>query len=102
MWEVPLETQQSEAVKNKIMAQTNKPELTQYLHAVLFNPKTAILTPHGNKTRFPEDLARHHRKTHQEESWKIKEHNNGTPANNKTRNTTNQRETSRYIPGRQE
>ena len=33
---------------------------------------------------------------------KIKEHNNGTPAQEKTRTTINQRETYRYRPGRQE
>ena len=41
MWEVPLETQQSEAVKNKILYQTTKPKLAQYLHAALFSPTTA-------------------------------------------------------------
>ena len=43
MWEVPLETQQSEAVTNNIMDQTYKPELLQYLHAALFSPTTASL-----------------------------------------------------------
>ena len=43
MWEVPLETQQSEAVINNIMDQTTKPELAQYLHAALFIPTTASL-----------------------------------------------------------
>ena len=36
MWEVPLWPQQSENMVNKIMAQTSKPELAQYLHAALF------------------------------------------------------------------
>ena len=36
MWEVSPETQKSEAVANNIMAKTTKPELAQYLHAVLF------------------------------------------------------------------
>ena len=39
MWEVPLETQKSEYVKNNILSQTSKPELAQYPHAALFNPK---------------------------------------------------------------
>ena len=38
MWEVPLETQQSEFVVKNIMAQTTKPELVQYHHAALFIP----------------------------------------------------------------
>ena len=43
MWELPLETEQSEAVTNNILAQTTKPKLSQYIHASLFNPKTASL-----------------------------------------------------------
>ena len=43
MWEVPLETQQSEAVTNDIMAKTSKPELVQYLNTALFSPTTASL-----------------------------------------------------------
>ena len=43
MWEVPLETQQTASVINKILAQTSKPELSQYLHAALFIPTTASL-----------------------------------------------------------
>ena len=43
IWEVTLETQQSEAVANNILAQTTKPELSQYLHVALFSPKTASL-----------------------------------------------------------
>ena len=43
MWEGTLETQQSESVTNKIMSQTTKPELAQYLHASLFVPTTASL-----------------------------------------------------------
>ena len=37
MWEVTLGPQQSENVVNNILAQTSKPELAQYLHAVLFS-----------------------------------------------------------------
>ena len=40
---MPLETQQPAAVINKIMAQTSKPELSQYLHAELFIPNTESL-----------------------------------------------------------
>ena len=36
MWEVPLETQQYEIVKNNILGQTTKPELAYYLHAPIF------------------------------------------------------------------
>ena len=43
MLEVPLETQQTASVINKILAQTSKPELSQYLHAALFSPTTASL-----------------------------------------------------------
>ena len=43
MWEVPLETQQSEFVTNNILAQTSKPKLAQYLYAELFIPTTASL-----------------------------------------------------------
>ena len=43
MWEVPLETQKSEAVINNIMAYTSKPEQAQYLHASLFIPTAASL-----------------------------------------------------------
>ena len=39
----PLETQQSEDLKNKILVQTTKPELAQNVHASLFIPKTASL-----------------------------------------------------------
>ena len=38
-----METQQSAAVINKILLQTSKPELSQYLHAALFIPTTANL-----------------------------------------------------------
>ena len=43
MWEVTLETQQSETMVNNIMAHTNKPELSKYLPAALFSPTTARL-----------------------------------------------------------
>ena len=43
MWEVPLETQKSEAVINNIMAYTSKPEQAQYLHASLFIPTATSL-----------------------------------------------------------
>ena len=43
MWEEPLGPQQSENMVNTILAQTSKPELSQYLHAALFTPTTAIL-----------------------------------------------------------
>ena len=43
MWGVPLDTQQPAAVINKIMAQTSKPELSQYLHSALFIPTKAML-----------------------------------------------------------
>ena len=49
---------------------------------------------HGNKTRFPEDLAGCHRKTDQETPREIKDYNNGTPTHEKKRVTINQRETS--------
>ena len=60
MWKVTLETQQSEMVANGILAQTTKPELTQYLHAAIYVPTTASLLG-TNKTRFSQDLARTHR-----------------------------------------
>ena len=37
MWEVPLETQQSNIVVDNILAQTTKPELVQYFHVALFS-----------------------------------------------------------------
>ena len=40
---MPLGAQQSGNVVNSILAQTSKPELAQYLHAVLLNPTTEIL-----------------------------------------------------------
>ena len=43
IWEVTLETQQSEDFANKILDQASKPELVQYLHAELFSPSTASL-----------------------------------------------------------
>ena len=44
MWEVPLENQQSETETNKILEQSSKPELSQYLHAALYIPtKTSLL-----------------------------------------------------------
>ena len=43
MWEAPLGTQQSENMVNNIMAQTSKPELSQYLHAALLSPNTASI-----------------------------------------------------------
>ena len=43
MWEVPLETQKSETVLNSIIDQTNKPELSQYLHTALFIPTPSSL-----------------------------------------------------------
>ena len=43
MWEVTLETQQSEVVTNNILYQKTKPELAQYLHAALLIPKTESL-----------------------------------------------------------
>ena len=48
MWEVPLETQQFKIVVNNILAQTNKPETTQYLHHTLFSPKTTSLLKETN------------------------------------------------------
>ena len=43
MWEVPLETQQSESLTNNILSQTYKPLLANYLYAALFSPITASL-----------------------------------------------------------
>ena len=43
MGEVPLGIQQSENVLNNILAQNSKPELAEYLHAVLFISTTASL-----------------------------------------------------------
>ena len=43
MWEVPLETQKSEIMGNKILTQTTKPELVQCIHAALFTPIIVIL-----------------------------------------------------------
>ena len=43
MWEVSLGPQQPENVVKKILAQTSKPEIAQYLHAARFNPITASL-----------------------------------------------------------
>ena len=51
-------------------------------------------SPQGNQTRFPEDVAGPHRKTHQETPLEIKEYNNGKPAYEKTRVTINQIEIS--------
>ena len=36
MWEVPLDTQQSKIVVNRILFQTTKPELAEYFCAILF------------------------------------------------------------------
>ena len=49
MWEVPLETKQSAAVINKIMAQTSKPELAQYLHAAVLSPTIESLIKETKK-----------------------------------------------------
>ena len=38
MWVLTQETEKSEAVTNKILSQTSKPELAYYLHASLFSP----------------------------------------------------------------
>ena len=43
MWEVPLETQQSEAVTRNILDQKTKPELAQFLNTALFSLTTASL-----------------------------------------------------------
>ena len=43
MWEVPIGTQQSETVVNRILEQIYRPELAQYLHAALFVTTTARL-----------------------------------------------------------
>ena len=43
IWEVPLVPQQPENAVNNILAQTSKPELSQYLHAALFSPTTGSL-----------------------------------------------------------
>ena len=43
MWEVPLETQKSEALTKHIMAQTSRLELAKYLHTALLCPTTASL-----------------------------------------------------------
>ena len=43
MWEVPLETQQSEDVTNNILDQATKLEPTQSLNAERFSPTTASL-----------------------------------------------------------
>ena len=43
MWEVLLETKQSEVEENNIMEHTTKTKLAQYLHESLFSPKTAII-----------------------------------------------------------
>ena len=43
VWKVSLEIKQSEAVMNKILAQTSKPGQAQYRHVVLFSPKAASL-----------------------------------------------------------
>ena len=47
-------------VINNILAQTNKPELSQYLNDTLFRPKKNK-PPQGNQARFHQDLARPHR-----------------------------------------
>ena len=43
VWEVTLETKQSEIVENNMLAHTTKPELTQYFHVALFRPTTGSL-----------------------------------------------------------
>ena len=43
MLEVPLDSQQSEALTNNILEQTSKPELKKYLYAALFIPTAASL-----------------------------------------------------------
>ena len=43
MWEVPLETQQSNIVVDNILVQTTNPELVQYFNAVLFSQATTRL-----------------------------------------------------------
>ena len=43
MWEVTLGPQLSENVVNNILAQTSRPELSQYLHAAPFIPITEIV-----------------------------------------------------------
>ena len=62
MWEVTLGPHQSENVVNNVMAQTSKPELDKHLYAALFIPTTASILK-VIKQRFPEYLARSHRKT---------------------------------------
>ena len=49
MWEVLLKTKQSEAVENKNLDHTTKPELSQYLHAALFRPTAAIILKETKK-----------------------------------------------------
>ena len=43
MWEVPLETQQSEVVENNIPAKKHKPELSHYIYAAHLSPTTSSL-----------------------------------------------------------
>ena len=43
IWEVPLGTQQSEKVGNKILGKTSKQELAHYLHASILSPTAASL-----------------------------------------------------------
>ena len=51
MWEVTLETQQSEVVANNILSQTSKSELAHDLHAELLIPTTARRPRSKTRTR---------------------------------------------------
>ena len=64
MWEVPLETQYSQAVKNNTLAQTtNHNYHSTFMHTFKTNNSK---TPQSNKTRFPEDWDRPRIKCYQE------------------------------------
>ena len=82
MWEVPLETQQSEFVVKNIMAQTTKPELVQYHHAALFIPKLESLLK-AIKQGFLKTLSGL-TEISLRIILKINKHDNGMPAHEKT------------------
>ena len=92
-----METQQLEYVTTKIMSQRNKPELAQYLHAELSAQQHK--PPQGKQERFPDDLDRTHRKSHQGSYQTINGKNNATHEKDKKFTTNNQRETFRHRPG---
>ena len=77
MWEVTLETQQSETVVKDILFQTNKPELSKYLYEALFSPTTARLLKEIKQgflkiwSGFTEKLIKKHLENQGTHQWEI-------------------------------